>query len=349
MSSKCKSETAPFFSILMAAYNAEKYIHESVDSVLAQLFEEWELICIDDGSTDNTLEILKEYQKRDSRIIVKSQANAGINAARATAAKFGNGRYFGMLDSDDKFSSDYLNEVYKVASSTDNDAILPDIYFRDYQNDENSWKWNERFKTDVNSSITGREAFLRTFPWTVHGWGFWRRDIFQGVPFNKLNTYNADELRARELFLACDKVIFSGGLYHYRQHNDSISKKFNYRLFERLITYKTLEEIGYANGFAHEQLAGLRHIYFHDIIEKQKLYYEHYHSMDAAQRKKALQLIRSAYTNFYDIKSTIAQNGWRGFVKNKLLCSGYSLFALSIRAKLSLKKILCLLRIRQQR
>ena len=90
----------PRFSVLMPAYNREKYVSQAIDSVLSQVFTDYELFVIDDGSTDKTLRVLESYR---TRIKVLRQANQGPEVARNKAAALARGEYLVLLDSDDVF------------------------------------------------------------------------------------------------------------------------------------------------------------------------------------------------------------------------------------------------------
>ena len=90
-------------SVVMPIYNAYNYLRPAMDSVLDQTLREIELICIDDGSTDNTLEILKEYQKQDERVRIITENNAGPAIARNKGLARSRGKYICFLDADDFF------------------------------------------------------------------------------------------------------------------------------------------------------------------------------------------------------------------------------------------------------
>lgn len=94
-------EENPLVSICMPAYNAAKYIEETISSVVDQSYPNWELIIVDDGSTDNTIEVVKNKFESDSRIRVYSQKNAGAGAARNKAYHFSKGSLIKFLDADD--------------------------------------------------------------------------------------------------------------------------------------------------------------------------------------------------------------------------------------------------------
>jgi glycosyltransferase involved in cell wall biosynthesis len=96
----------PKVSIMMAVYNGEKYIGEAIASVIAQTFQDWELLIVNDGSTDNTVDVVQSFQ--DARIHLFHQANSGPSIARNTAIDHARGDYLAYLDSDDVFLPNHL-------------------------------------------------------------------------------------------------------------------------------------------------------------------------------------------------------------------------------------------------
>lgn len=104
----------PLVSIIMPAYNAEKYIEESIESICKQTYFNWELLIIDDNSNDNTLQIVNKYSKEDKRIkIIKQETNKGVAQARNVAIKESSGKYIAFLDSDDLWEKQKLEKQIK--------------------------------------------------------------------------------------------------------------------------------------------------------------------------------------------------------------------------------------------
>lgn len=98
----------PLISVVMPAYNMESYIGDSMRSVINQTISDWELIIINDGSTDNTLAIIEPFVASDSRIKVITQENSGVSAARNHGLKVATGKYIAFLDADDLYDPRYL-------------------------------------------------------------------------------------------------------------------------------------------------------------------------------------------------------------------------------------------------
>lgn len=130
----------------MPVYNCEDYLNKSIGSVLEQTLKEWELLCIDDGSQDNSLEILREHQKRDDRIKIYTQENKGAGEARNLGLRNAVGEYIAFLDADDCYlDADALECMYMACKVNNvkscgtnlrimrNGVIVEDIIFKDVQ------------------------------------------------------------------------------------------------------------------------------------------------------------------------------------------------------------------------
>jgi len=95
-------------SIITPIYNGAKYISETIESVIKQTYPNWEMIIVDDGSKDNSAEIIRIYEKKDERIKLVQQANGGSASARNNGIRLAKGRYIALLDADDIWEKDFL-------------------------------------------------------------------------------------------------------------------------------------------------------------------------------------------------------------------------------------------------
>ena len=111
-------------SVIIPVYNVENYLKECLESVINQSFEDLEILCINDGSTDSSLNILNEYKNRDSRIQIISQENAGLSAARNTGLNNSTGDYIYFMDSDDYLELEALEEMIKLSKNYDLDLLI---------------------------------------------------------------------------------------------------------------------------------------------------------------------------------------------------------------------------------
>ena len=106
----------PKISVIIPVYNVEKYLRECLDSIVNQTFKDIEIICVDDGSTDKSLEILREYEQKDKRIIVISQPNKGVSTARNIGMQQATGKYMMFVDSDDYITQNACELIYNVSN-----------------------------------------------------------------------------------------------------------------------------------------------------------------------------------------------------------------------------------------
>ena len=120
-------------SVVMPVYNAEAYLRQTLDCLLVRNEVQFEVICVDDGSTDRSLEILREYEARDSRVRVITQRNAGAGAARNNGMRLARGEYLSFLDADDFFEPEMLRTAYDRAHTLETDITVfrCDQYFQD--------------------------------------------------------------------------------------------------------------------------------------------------------------------------------------------------------------------------
>lgn len=111
-------------SIIIPVYNAEKYLGKCLESLLSQTLQEMEIICVDDGSSDGSPEILKRFQERDGRVRILTQENQYAGAARNNGMKEAQGEYLLFLDADDFFENTLLEKVYNQGKKMEADIVL---------------------------------------------------------------------------------------------------------------------------------------------------------------------------------------------------------------------------------
>lgn len=115
-------------SVIVPVYNAEKYIYRCIDSILLQSFHDFEILLIDDGSTDNSGKICDEYALKDSRIKVFHKKNGGVSSARQFGIEKASGEYTIHIDSDDWIDADMLNDLYNTAKLENADMVICDYF-----------------------------------------------------------------------------------------------------------------------------------------------------------------------------------------------------------------------------
>ena len=125
---------SPKVSVIVPVYNVSEYLGQCLDSILLQTLQDIEVICVNDGSTDDSLDILQGYAMFDERLKIISQENAGAGAARNNGIKHATGEYIICLDSDDFFEPDMLEKMVAKAEEDGSDVVVCDFYFFNNEN-----------------------------------------------------------------------------------------------------------------------------------------------------------------------------------------------------------------------
>ena len=138
----------------MPAFNASLYIDAAIDSIQAQTFSEWELVIVDDGSSDTTLEIARNRQERDARITVVTQENQGEASARNAALKYCRYNYTAFLDADDIWKPSFLASVYDYLSAHPELDVISCNIERLYESGEVRAQWTDsRYQGEFSLSF----------------------------------------------------------------------------------------------------------------------------------------------------------------------------------------------------
>ena len=218
-------------SILMAVYNAEKYLRESLDSIRVQTHPDLQVVCVDDASTDNSWDILQEYVAKDERIEAYRMAeNKGQAVARNMALEHAVGEYITFLDADDWLAADALEKALEVfGNHKQTDSVLFDVRYIERNGDEHSYCW--RFPKDKYASnpdgsfvcMKGYDAFIQSLSWNIHGWYITKRHIFKSIPYDDSCRHYSDDNTTRPHLRASREVRCCKGRYYYRQVEDSVT------------------------------------------------------------------------------------------------------------------------------
>ena len=204
-------------SIIMPAYNAEKYIEECLESVRAQSFEDWELIAIDDGSLDSTSQILDRYAGEDSRIKVIHQNNRGVSAARNAGLEEVTGRYIAFVDADDVLPVDSLSVRVNLMEDVDMVVAGYELYNETSVLDRmpecrsESWNTHEAVRNIIVAGEAGYQGYLVN--------KLFRDEIVKKgqLRFREGVCFNEDRLYGVEYAMCCNNVrITNEVVYRYR-------------------------------------------------------------------------------------------------------------------------------------
>ena len=206
-------------SILVPAYNAEKYISTCLDSCLEQTYQNWQVVCVNDGSDDNTQNIIKIYSEHDERITyIDLEANAGISNAIAVARNNCNGNIIALLDSDDWYEPNHLERCLEVMTYTEADLMNVDMNYYDeesiFLNKVSNWNAHPDWHFKLNP--------FETFSFNIGPTKIFKKYLLDGVRFKKYLNNLQDTCTSFQLSVNSKKAIhIPETLYNRRIRNDS--------------------------------------------------------------------------------------------------------------------------------
>ncbi len=253
----------PAISIIVPVYNVEKYLSRCIDSILAQTFREFELILVDDGSTDNSAEICDKYATKDSRIKVIHKENSGQSSARNSGLEIATGKYIGFVDSDDWISTDCLEYLYTLIEKSKADAVSADFVFA-YENKSVSF---QKDKNPKEKTVDSTEEILCYYlkQDKMHGkndfavWGkLFKRELFYELRFPAGKIYE-DNIINFKLLQKCSRYVKSTKeIYAYFQRDISTTKSILAQKHLALIDVSNeMFAIAQANYHADKKLQNL--------------------------------------------------------------------------------------------
>ena len=229
-------------SIGVPAYNVEEYLRQCLNSIMEQTFTDFEVIMVDDGSTDNSFMICQEYVARDNRFKLFHQENKGNGGARNTCLKYMHGEFITWIDSDDVVDNNYLERLLEVQAETGadivrcskkhirgNDVFLITCYDRIYKTKE---KIIEVSKLDlILDAIDYRLLVIEFWGTLIH------RELYNGITFSQGVVFE-DQGNKFKLYLRSKKnVILLEQLYGYRIREGSTIHMMNNKDLSALKAY----------------------------------------------------------------------------------------------------------------
>lgn len=261
----------PKVSIIVPIYNVEPYLSRCLDSLLSQSLTEIEIIAVNDGSTDGSLEILKKYKMIDNRVIVIDKENGGVSSARNRGLVEARGEYIGFVDPDDWINREMYQELYQNAFSHHADIVMC-TYIREFGTHSKEKKFNlpekvcyknEQVKSEILRRLIGPVHEELANPELLDSWGtvwskIYRADLIKNneISFVDLNVIGTNEdslFNIHTVYYANTFVFLNKPFYHYwRANTASVTANYKedlkdkwselYRLIEDFLKEKNLRE-----------------------------------------------------------------------------------------------------------
>lgn len=248
-------------SVIVPVYNSEKYLKKCLDSLCNQTLKDIEIICINDGSKDNSLKMLNEYKKNDSRIIIIDKENGGQASARNKGIDIAKGEFISFIDSDDYVKIDMLEKMYNKAYDENADLVVCDYY---EGNEQNGFKKINAKNTTYTEKINF--MFGNISPWNK----LIKTCLIKNNNIKFLEQHIYEDLATMPLIgIYANKIVYIEEAFNYyiiRQGSTMRQKKYNRKLESIFVAVEHLKNEMIKRNFLPKYSDELEYIYIRHLL-----------------------------------------------------------------------------------
>ena len=282
-------EKQPLVSVVVPVYNVEKYLEECLESIIKQTLSDIEIICVNDGSKDNSLKILERFAALDERVKVITKENSGYGHTMNVGMDAARGRYFGIVESDDYIDEDMYRSLYEKAEETQADAVKSDYYKLSTLNGKKSVKKRNTCYADFfYDRILSSDEYEEVFDFEMMNWtGIFRMDFLRknNIRFNETPgaSFQDNGFWFRTIYKAKRLVYINKAFYYYRQDNPESSINSKEKVNCMFEEYDHIKRLMLDDPDASDEL--------HTVFLRKK-FYNLRHSWERVDRKYKLDHLR---------------------------------------------------------
>ena len=220
-----KNNKKKLVSIIVTIYNVEKYVKKCITSLINQTYDNLEIIVINDGTKDNSIEIVRQI--KDKRIVIIEQKNGGVSSARNAGLDLAKGKYVTFIDGDDFLEPDFVEYMINLIQKNNCDFAFSKNCFK-YEKDEQISNDNVIVLNSVDTT-----ALILSLKLEVGCWNkLYKKDIIEKIRFDENQFYGEGlQFITTVAQLSVKTAVGQRKVYHYRQDNiSSATKKYNYKV-----------------------------------------------------------------------------------------------------------------------
>lgn len=274
----------PKVSIIIPVYNAEKYLNQCLESLCNQTLTDFEVVCINDGSTDSSLEILQDFASKDSRFIIIDKKNEGQGVARNIAIKQAKGEYLLCLDSDDWLETDALEKAYNKITTDNTDILFFDVYNYSEKNKKKYlYNYSGIYKNFKNKPFTPHDAGRILFqtnglPFKMYRTKFLQNNnieysshkFIEDAPFYIKSMLCAEKISCLPAPIYNYRVSLKSATYNYKNYFECIPEVYDI-CFDIIKTFKPQNDI--LQSFLENRIKSLLHFYSYTPLYQKSKYF----------------------------------------------------------------------------
>lgn len=214
-------------SVIIPVYNASRYFKKCLDSIVQQSYQNFEVVIVDDASTDNSIEIAESYAKNDKRFrIYRNEKNLGCGLTRRRAIELGIGDWFAFIDADDYFEPTFIEDMLTACLRTKSEIAICGTFERDQD-----YNYLRQSLAECEYTVSGRDLYYQymTSSWIMqyNGNKFYAKRVIEAVQYSDLRFCEDSMTTYKWLWEANQAVVIPRSYYHYVRHLDSNSNHSN--------------------------------------------------------------------------------------------------------------------------
>lgn len=324
----------PKVSIITTFYNSVSlgnFVDKAMDSLLNQSYTNIEFICVNDGSTDETLTQLLAFQKNDDRIQIINKENEGTaQYAKAAGQDAATGDYIMLFDHDDSLSADAVEKAVEVFEKDEIDMVgmIVKTVFEDgeVKNIYSLDRLLQNIESYEPCSISGAEALQKTIGrYDFHFRGFYRKEIFKKISFRFTERLlNADEIVERQLLQHVNKIGTCSGIYTHYIFPNSSAKSFNLKKTDIVVTDIYMRDFAKKLNIYENRKSIFESVAYKNFINAVKVYQHFARTLSAEQKEFYSKRLKESYKA---LNPKIILENYHGVAKiyNRILLSNYAL------------------------
>ncbi|WP_053074986.1 glycosyltransferase family 2 protein [Ornithinibacillus californiensis] len=252
----------PEISIIVPIYNLEYLLPKCINSILAQSYSNFELILVNDGSTDNSGEICDEYAKEDNRIVVIHKENGGVASCRNTGIEIARGNYIGFVDNDDYINKYMFELLFENAIKFSSEIVVCDYQRIPEEEYIDTEKYNQDYDVQHYNNLEAlNEIYYQNAGTFIYPWNkLYRKEVFNNVVYEHGNPFDDESVVHKILFKSTKITYIKLPLYYYVTRKGSmVNSNFSTKKFGRVYALKDREEFFRKNKLMDLQQKALKH------------------------------------------------------------------------------------------
>lgn len=247
-------------SVLLPIYNAEKFLSKSLGEVLNQTLKDIEFICINDGSTDSSLKMIKDYAEKDERIVVIDKDNHGYGESMNQGLNVAKGKYIAILEPDDFVDNTMYETLYDLAEKYNADVVKSNYYEYETKTDNNTYLEvleGLPYETLINAHLNKSIIHMRPCIWSA----IYKREFLEKnhIRFNETpGASYQDTAFAFKVWVSAERVIFTKDAFlHYRIDNDNSSVNSSGKIFSICDEFQAMQSFLNLNYKWRDEYSGI--------------------------------------------------------------------------------------------